>query len=99
MLQKGVDVKLPGASNTTDKPDVQGQTTVGIGADKRIYFNTQQVRASELTQIWVVTHSQRLAAALASEGNVAPRTVIKRNGETWIEGLRLGGEFTQDEDE
>jgi len=57
------------------------------------------VRASERTQIWVVTHSQRLAAALASEGNVAPRTVIKRNGETWIEGLRLGGEFTQDEDE
>ena len=49
MLQKGVDVKLPSAANTTDKPDIQGQTTVGIGPDKRIYFNTQQVRPSELT--------------------------------------------------
>jgi len=49
MLQKGVDVKLPGAANTTDKPDVQGQTTVGIGPDKSIYFNTSKVRASELT--------------------------------------------------
>ena len=26
-------------------------------------------------------------------------TVIKRNGETWIEGLRLGGDFEQDEDD
>ena len=57
------------------------------------------VRASERTQIWVVTHSQRLATALAAEGRVAPRTVIKRNGETWIEGLRLGGDFTQDVDD
>ena len=30
MLQKGVDVKLPSAANTTDKPDTQGQT-VGEG--------------------------------------------------------------------
>ena len=29
---------------------------------------------------------------------VKPRTVIKRNGETWIEGLKLFGEFG-DEDE
>jgi len=57
------------------------------------------VRASERTQIWVVTHSERLAAALAAEGRIAPRTVIKRNGETWIEGLRLGGDFLQDADE
>jgi predicted ATPase len=55
--------------------------------------------ASARTQIWVVTHSQRLAAAFAAGGAVAPRTVIKRNGETWIEGLRLGGDFEQDEDD
>jgi predicted ATPase len=54
-------------------------------------------RASERTQIWVVTHSQALAAALAAEARAEPRTVIKRNGETWIEGLRLGGDFAQDE--
>jgi biopolymer transport protein TolR len=49
MLQKGVDVKLPSAANTTDKPDTQGQTVVAIGADKRLYLNTQQVRTTDLT--------------------------------------------------
>jgi biopolymer transport protein TolR len=49
MLQKGVDVKLPTAANTTDKPDTQGQTVVAIGADKRLYLNTQQVRTGDLT--------------------------------------------------
>ena len=57
------------------------------------------VRASKRTQIWVVTHSQRLAAAFAAEGNATPRTVVKRNGETWIEGLRVGGDFAQDDDD
>ena len=55
--------------------------------------------ASARTQIWVVTHSERLAAAFAAGGAVAPRTVIKRNGETWIEGLRLGGDFEHNEDD
>jgi predicted ATPase len=57
------------------------------------------VRASERTQIWVVTHSERLSAAFASTGSVAPRAVIKRNGETWIEGLRLGGDFERDDED
>ena len=57
------------------------------------------VRAAERTQVWVVTHSERLADAFKSVGGVAPRTVIKRNGETWIEGLKLGGSFAQDEDD
>jgi predicted ATPase len=57
------------------------------------------VRAAERTQIWVVTHSERLAQAFADCGAVTPRTVVKRNGETWIEGLKLGGEFGDDEEE
>ena len=56
------------------------------------------VRAAEQTQVWVVTHSERLADALKSAGGVAPHTVIKRQGETWLEGLKLGGGFTQDDD-
>src|SRR5262245_47326979 len=47
------------------------------------------MHAAGRTQIWVVTHSERLAKAFADAGAVAPRTVIKRNGETWIEGLNL----------
>jgi predicted ATPase len=54
------------------------------------------VRAAERTQIWLVTHSERLAAALAEHGAVLPRTVVKREGQTWIEGLRLTGEFADD---
>ena len=49
MLQKGVDVKLPQAANTTDKPDTQGQTVVGIQANKQIYLNSVQVRPGDLT--------------------------------------------------
>lgn len=55
-------------------------------------------QASERTQIWLVTHSERLAAALAKHGGVAPRTVVKRNGETWIEGLTIGGRFRDEDD-
>ncbi len=55
------------------------------------------VRASERTQIWLVTHSQILADAIAKHGRIKPRIVIKQEGETWIEGLRLAGDFA-DED-
>ena len=55
-------------------------------------------KAAERTQIWVVTHSEPLAAALAEHAGVRPMTVIKRDGETWIEGLRLGGGFRDEEE-
>ncbi|MFY9289956.1 MAG: AAA family ATPase [Methylorubrum rhodinum] len=55
-------------------------------------------RASRRTQVWLVTHSERLAAAVAREGGVRPRVVTKRDGATWIEGLRLGGDFSDEED-
>jgi predicted ATPase len=54
-------------------------------------------RAAERTQVWLVTHSERLAAALEKHGGMAPRTVIKKDGETWIEGLKQIGRF-DDED-
>jgi predicted ATPase len=55
-------------------------------------------RAAERTQMWLVTHSQPLAEAIARHGKIKPRIVIKRNGETWIEGLRLGGDFAEDDE-
>ena len=48
MLQKGADVKLPSAANTTDKPDINGQAVVAIGANKQIYFNAVPIRQSDL---------------------------------------------------
>lgn len=56
------------------------------------------MHAARRTQIWVVTHSERLAAAFAANGSVKPRAVIKRDGATWIEGLKLYGEFGENED-
>jgi len=52
-------------------------------------------RAAQRTQIWLVTHSGRLADGIASSGGPRPRTVLKRDGETWIEGLRLSGTFAE----
>ena len=48
MLQKGVDVKLPAAENTTDKPDTQGQTVVGIQANKQVFLNSVPLRQGDL---------------------------------------------------
>ena len=48
MLQKGVDVTLPKAANTTDKPETQGQTVVGIQANKTIFLNSVPIRPSDL---------------------------------------------------
>lgn len=54
------------------------------------------VRASERTQIWLVTHSEILAEAISRRSAIEPRRVVKRKGETWIDGLRLSGDFRDD---
>jgi biopolymer transport protein TolR len=48
MLQQGVSVKLPTATNTVDKPEVQGQTVIAIAKDKGIYLNAKQIQEGEL---------------------------------------------------
>jgi len=48
LLQKGVDVKLPIAANTVDKPETQGQTVVAIAADKRVFLNAVPIRLEDL---------------------------------------------------
>jgi biopolymer transport protein TolR len=48
MLQQGVSVKLPMADNTTDKPEVQGQTIIAVSKDKHIFLNARQVSEAEL---------------------------------------------------
>ncbi len=47
MLQKGVDVKLPLAGNTVDKPDTQEQTVVAIDSANRFWVNGVQVAKSD----------------------------------------------------
>jgi predicted ATPase len=55
------------------------------------------VKAAERTQVWLVTHSERLAQAIEATGAGAVRRVRKDKGATTIEGLTLFGTF-RDED-
>ncbi len=54
-------------------------------------------KAAERTQVWLVTHSERLAAAVAATGVGAVRTVVKQDGATTIEGLTRFGTFRDDD--
>ena len=59
MLQKGVDVKLPVAANTVDKPEVQDQTVLAVSADGRLFLNSVEVPENDL--------QRRVADALESK--------------------------------
>jgi biopolymer transport protein TolR len=48
MLEQGVQVTLPEAVNTVDKPQTQEQTVVNISATKQMYLNAQPVSEAEL---------------------------------------------------
>lgn len=55
------------------------------------------VLAAERTQVWVVTHSERLAATIEASGAGAIRKVVKVNGATTIDGLTRMGQFREDD--
>jgi hypothetical protein len=44
-------------------------------------------------------HSERLASAIMEHADVAPLTVVRRDGETWIDGLKITGEFRDEDDD
>ncbi len=48
LLQKGVDVTLPEASNTTDKPENDTQTVLAVTADGRFYVDSTQTTEQEM---------------------------------------------------
>jgi biopolymer transport protein ExbD len=48
MLQKGVDVKLPAATNTMDKPENQQQTVLAVDARDKFYVNGIEVNKNEM---------------------------------------------------
>jgi biopolymer transport protein ExbD len=50
LLQQGVAVTLPVATNTTEKPETQEQTVVAITADKRFFVNAVQVQQNDLAR-------------------------------------------------
>jgi biopolymer transport protein ExbD len=48
MLQKGVDVKLPLAANTSDKPENEQQTVLAVDARDKFYVNSIEVSRAEM---------------------------------------------------
>ncbi|MDE1993508.1 MAG: AAA family ATPase [Rhizobiaceae bacterium] len=55
-------------------------------------------QAAQTSQVWIVTHSEALAEAVRQRCGVRPRRVIRENGATWIDGMRITG-VVDDEDE
>jgi predicted ATPase len=54
-------------------------------------------QAAERTQVWLVTHSERLAQVIRKTGAGEVRTVLKTDGATTIDGLTLLGSFREDD--
>ena len=86
----------------------QGRTinSIAPGGSAR-HANTQALMAvlraiaverAERSQIWLVTHSERLADEVCALGGGNPRVVLKTDGATTIAGLKTWGEFREDED-
>jgi biopolymer transport protein TolR len=48
MLQRGVDLRLPMATNSSPKPETQEQTVLAIKADKTLYVNSVRVQEADL---------------------------------------------------
>ena len=48
LMQQGVPVKLPVASNYVDKPETNNQTVVAIAANKTVYLNAKFIATDEL---------------------------------------------------
>jgi predicted ATPase len=54
--------------------------------------------ASVDSQIWIVTHSEILAEAIRERCGVRPKRVVRDDGATWIEGMRLTGMMDDEND-
>lgn len=55
-------------------------------------------QASTDSQIWIVTHSELLASEIHKRCGARPKRVIRNDGATWIEGMRLTGVIEEDDD-
>ena len=69
MLQQGVSVKLPQASNSADKPETQDQTVVAVTSDRRIYLNGVPMQEAELVaRIQTILETKKEKVVLIKRG-------------------------------
>jgi biopolymer transport protein ExbD len=72
LLQQGVPVTLPQASNSSEKPETQDQTVVTIDKGKNVYLNGKEVPKG--------TMQSRVTEALADKSDKI--VIIKADDET-----------------
>jgi biopolymer transport protein ExbD len=70
LLQKGVDVTLPEAGNTADKPENDSQTVLAVTADGRFFVDSQPVRETELLTRIQSTLDRKLERIVLIKGDV-----------------------------
>lgn len=58
---------------------------------------TMIATAARSSQIWLVTHSELLAREVEQRCGVRARRVIRNEGATWIDGMRLTGAIAEDD--
>ena len=58
LLQQGVPVTLPLATNSSEKPETQDQTVVTIAADKSVHVNAVQVQGSLRARVEEILESK-----------------------------------------
>ena len=77
MLQKGVDVKLPLATNSADKPETQEQTVVAIDANKQMFLDGLRIREDDLTsQVVAKMENKKEKVVLIKGDKDAPYSAI-----------------------
>jgi len=79
MLQKGVDVKLPEAGNTVDKPETQEQTVLAVKEDQTFYLNGQLVAETELVaKLQETLESKKQKIVLIKADTDAPYSAVMK---------------------
>ena len=77
LLQKGVDVRLPIATNSASKPETQDQTVLGIKADKTVWLNGVEVRKEEMrTRLEAILETKKEKLILIKADEDAPYSAI-----------------------
>ncbi|MFD1327911.1 AAA family ATPase [Mycoplana ramosa] len=57
---------------------------------------TMIASAARSSQVWLVTHSELLAREVEQRCGIRAKRVIRKEGATWIEGMRLTGEIAEE---
>ena len=88
LLQKGADVKMPSAANSSDKPETQDQTVVAIDKSDRFFVNGIPVRREELrTRVTDILETKKERIVLIKADEDAKYSAIMDA----MDELRAGG--------